>query len=169
MQIMNAYCKSEKETDKGKFFYRFSHLHDDDPQEELTLTTSVHCELTLILHSMANPVYPVTIGLSKHCCWLCEKFIEAFQARHKAEKKFFVSGFQGKIHPGWLLPPGTPPAIRTGMEELLADELDEIRAEIEAQRGSDSWPSERVPLESVQYLEAENLLRDSLKARSLLR
>lgn len=55
------------------------------------------------------------------------------------------------------------------MEELLADELDEIRAEIEVQRHSDSWPSERVALESVQYLEAENLLRDSLKARSLLR
>lgn len=106
---------------------------------------------------MSSTTYPVKIGLSKHCCWLCEKFIDAFQALYKTEKKFLVSGFQGKIHSGWLLPPGTPPSIRTSMEDLLESELDEIRAEIKAQRRSDSQPIEDVveemALGSADYLE----------------
>lgn len=149
---MNTYCKKGEETGWTEFSYRFPHLHDE-PQDEVTVTTSVHCELTLVLHSMSSTAYPVKIGLSKHCCWLCEKFIEAFQALYKIEKKFLVSGFQGKIHSGWLLPPGTPPSIRTSMEELLESELDEIRAELKAQRRSDSWPTEEVAFGSAEYLE----------------
>lgn len=113
--------------DTTKFFDGFPRLHGNDPQDELTLTTSVHCELTLVLRSMGSPVYPVTIGLSKHCYRLCQKFIKAFQARHN--KEFFVSGFQGTIQSGWLLPPRTSAEIQT---DLLEDELDELRATIEA-------------------------------------
>lgn len=136
---MNAYCKRGNRTDETNFFYKFSYLHDDGPQDELrTLTTSVDCESTSVLHSMENPVYPVPLGLSKHCCWLCEKFIKAFQALHKPEKKFFVSdGFQGKIHSGWSLPPNTPAEVQTSIEELFENKLDEIREELEGRRHSD--------------------------------
>ena len=126
---MNTYCRKGEETSSTKFFYRFSHLKDES-QDELTLTTSVHCELTLALHSLSSTANPVKIGLSKHCCWLCERYIEAFQALYKTEKKFLVSGFQGKIHSGWLLPLGTPPSIRTSMEDLVESELDESWAEL---------------------------------------
>lgn len=138
---MNAYCAEGKGTDSAKFSSRFPHLHDE-PQDELTITSSVHCELTLLLHAMTSTTVPVKIGVSKYCCWLCESYIAAFQALYAKKKKFFVPGFQGKIHSGWLLPPGTPSAIEASMQALLEDALDEIRAEVEAQRRSDSWPAE---------------------------
>lgn len=138
---MNAYCEKGNETDSKKFSSKFPKL-DSMPQDERTLTTSVHCELTLLLHSITSNVYCVKIGISKHCCWLCEKYIDAFQSLYKTEKKFLVAGFQGKIHAGWSLPPETPPVIRTSTEELLKHELNEIRAAVEAQQRSDSCPAE---------------------------
>ncbi|MCJ1262386.1 hypothetical protein MMC22_002256 [Lobaria immixta] len=161
-KCMNAYCEKGNETDSKKFSSSFPKL-DSMLQDERTLTTSVHCELTLLLHSITSNVYCVKIGISKHCCWLCEKYIEAFHALYKKEKKFLVAGFQGKIHAGWSLPPGTPPPIQISMEKLLEHELDEIRAEVKAQRRSDSWPAEvsqEVLYEKEDYIEVIKALEN---------
>lgn len=83
---MNVYCQKGNETDFKKFSSSFPKL-DSMPQDERTLTTSVHCELTLLLYSITSSVYCVKIGISKHCCWLCEKYIEAFQALYKKRKR----------------------------------------------------------------------------------
>lgn len=92
---MNVYCQKGNETDFKKFSSSFPKL-DSMPQDERTLTTSVHCELTLLLYSITSSVYCVKIGISKHCCWLCEKYIEAFQALYKKEKEIPSGRFSGK-------------------------------------------------------------------------
>lgn len=139
---MNTYCEEGEITDAIKFASMFPDLANE-PQREIAITTSVHCELTLLLHSMANTAHFVKIGVSKHCCWLCEKYIEFFQNLYKQEKKVLVAGFQGKIHSGWLLPPGTPTAVEDSIQKLLKEEMNEIRAEVEARRRGDSWPAGR--------------------------
>lgn len=152
---MNTYCEKGNETDSEKFSLKFPKL-DSMSQDERTITTSVHCELTLLLNSTTSNC--VKIGISKHCCWLCEKYIEAFRDKHKNEKKILVSGFQGKIHTGWLFPPRTPSDIRNNMEQLLEDGINEIRARVQGQRRSDSWPAEEV------FDEVLAQIRDFIKA-----
>lgn len=72
LDIWNAYCEEGKTTDAVKFASILPDLAHE-PQCELTITSSVHCDLTLLLHSMAKPARFVKIGVSKYCCWLCEK------------------------------------------------------------------------------------------------
>lgn len=109
-----------------------------------TITTSVHCELTILVYMMTSSVNFIKIGVSKHCCWLCEQYMNAFQELNKNQRRTIVSGFQGKIHSGWLLPPGTPLTIQLGVQEVLEKEVNEIRAKIRAKRRSDSFPAEDV-------------------------
>ena len=55
-----------------------------------------------------------------------------------------------------------PTAIQTSMEEVLEHELDEIRAEVEAQRRSDSWPAEvsdGALYEEQDYIDGEKALK----------
>ena len=54
-----------------------------------------------------------------------------------------MASFQGNIHSEWLLPPGTPTAVDNRMQQALKEEMDDIPAEVEAQRRSDSWPAGR--------------------------
>lgn len=65
--------------------------------------------------------------------------MDFFKTKFRGEKKIFVSGFQGKIHSGWMLPPGTQSEIGNYVQNLLEEELNEIRAEIKAYSRGDSW------------------------------
>lgn len=56
--------------------------------------------------------------------------------------RMLVSENQGKIHPGWAMPSGTPDAVEAWIWELIESEVREIRRRVIARRRSDSFPTE---------------------------
>lgn len=84
------------------------------------------------------------IGVSKRLCWLCQQFVESLFRLENL--RMLVSENQGKIHPGWAMPPGTPDAVEAWMRELIESEVREIRKKVIARRRSDSFPTEDLEL-----------------------
>ncbi len=43
-----------------------------------TVTTSDHCELTLALNAIKSgpTLSPIKIGVSKRICWICERYLD---------------------------------------------------------------------------------------------
>ncbi|MCJ1467438.1 hypothetical protein MMC07_006063 [Pseudocyphellaria aurata] len=163
-QIYQRYPKASIQVTEGgitakSFDARFPNLANE-PLGEILIKTSVHCELTLLLHSIARTAHTVKIGVSKHYCWLCEKYIEFFQSHCKPEKKVLVAGFQGKIPSGWRLPPDTPALVKECIQGLLKDEMEEIRADVADLARSDSWAAkgELVPWSSEIQMEIDSYL-----------
>lgn len=91
----------------------------------------------------------VELGVSKGSCWLCEKFLDLVTPNGKVQ--FLVSGFHGKLQPGWLCPPLAAPLERTMIELVVSDALAEIVERTLNRRRSDSFPLEEIdgPLQSA--------------------
>ena len=106
------------------------------------ITVSSHCELTLALHALNCPSKPRTIeiGVSKRLCWLCQKFVKYLNVAGLIQ--VFMSEYQGKIHAGWRMPPGTPSGIEFQMRKVVELEIEELRTRIVSHRRSDSFPDE---------------------------
>lgn len=106
------------------------------------VTISSPCEATLAIHLCQNKHRPrhVAIGVSKGLCWLCQQFVESLS---RLENLWvLVSANQGKIHPGWAMPPGTPGTVEAWMRGLVKLEVREIREGMIARRRSDPFPTE---------------------------
>jgi len=83
----------------------------------------------------------VEIGISKHSCWLCEKYLEFLMQSSGFDKlRLVVTGYQGKIHSGWMAPPNGPINALCSMACLIRGELDEISENVEREIRSDSFP-----------------------------
>jgi len=83
------------------------------------------------------------IGVSKHSCWFCEKYLEYFvqsSSGFHLKMKVLMTGYQGKLHPGWKLPANGPLNAAIKMNDLLRREMDEILKRVEQERMSDSGP-----------------------------
>lgn len=80
----------------------------------------------------------IELGVSKGSCWLCEKFLRVGLAARGVE--FLVSGFHGKLQPGWTCPPLATQHEREIVETLVADSLGEIIERTLNRRRSDSFP-----------------------------
>lgn len=96
------------------------------PQAEQRVTHSVHAECTLAMHtiSMNREWKYIALGVSKGSCWLCEKFLNLVTPSGRLQ--FLVSGFNGKLYPGWLCPPLATPLKQTTIEMVVSDALAEI-------------------------------------------
>lgn len=79
----------------------------------------------------------VEIGVSKGCFWLCEKFLDHLRARGL---QFLVTGFHGKLQPGWMCPPTASAQDGDAVAALVADALKEIVERVLNRRRSDSFP-----------------------------
>lgn len=105
------------------------------------VTTSCHYELTIALH-MARQ-YPtlkhIEIGVSKGLCYLCQEFLKQFTMVTKIP--VIVSQYQGKIHAGWGMPPQAPDTMTKPMQDLIAEEVNEVREMLINRRRSDSFPN----------------------------
>lgn len=86
-----------------------------------------------------NNLSPIEIGVSKHCCYLCEKFIKKLNASR--EQKLLVSGLQGKTQTGWRFPPETPLDLQKAIMDRVRKEVDELRYFAESKYRSDSFPT----------------------------
>lgn len=132
----------------------FPILRDEKkPAGEVKVTTSVHCECTVAVHMLRKlrerPLNrPVEIGIYKYSCWLCGKYLKYLSRGSLVQ--FVVSGFQGKIQPGWM-PPSSPPSARNSMAELVEREVNEIIETTERKRRSDSFPTLGSPETSAEY------------------
>ena len=121
-----------------------------EPAGKVKVTTSVHCECTVAVHiaekfrereELLQPSV-VEIGISKLSCWFCEKYLEFLvQSRSGFRKKmkFVVTGYQGKIHPGWICPPLGPLDAIFKMTGLVRHEVDEVLERVMLERRSDSF------------------------------
>jgi OTT_1508-like deaminase len=107
---------------------------------EMRVMTSVHCECTITTHlwRIAPNQREIEIGVSKHCCWLCEEYLK-FLSQAVPRTKFLVSGYQGKIHSRWHPPSWLTEPIRR-MADLLSSEIAEILGKIIRTNRSDSYP-----------------------------
>ena len=110
--------------------------------------SSVHCECTIAIH-MGGKLWKhegpgpkfVEIGVSKLSCWLCEKYMEfLMQSSGFNGLKLVVTGYQDKIHAGWMPPPNGPINALCSIANLVRGELDEVSANVERELRSDSFP-----------------------------
>lgn len=79
----------------------------------------------------------VELGISKGSCWLCERFLAHLRC-YKVQ--FLVSGFHGKLQPGWTCPPGATAEDKEAAEMVVGDALKEIIERVLNRRRSDSFP-----------------------------
>lgn len=100
----------------------------------------MHAECTLALHALGlrRDWKSVELGVSKGSCWLCEKFLRGVLAARGVE--FLLSGFHGKLQPGWTCSPLATPRERALVHTLVADALGEIIERTLNRRRSDSFP-----------------------------
>lgn len=114
--------------------------------DNVTITTSDHCELTLALNAIKPglTLAPIKIGVSKRICWLCEQYLD-FLSESKGVK-ILTSEYQGKIHSGWRVPRCTPEDVKMKMHTLVHEEIAEIRGRIINRKKSDSFPPEDRPV-----------------------
>ena len=133
---------------------------------DMKVTASVHCECTIATHLWENAVVrpkPFEIGVSKRCCWLCQKYLEFLVEPGDSSvlaptSKFLVSGYQGKIHSGWHPPPWpTRPIGR--MVGLLNSEIGEILGSIIRTNRSDSFP--RSPVFESREISVKDMVDDA--------
>jgi OTT_1508-like deaminase len=128
----------------------------------MKVAASVHCECTIATHLWKNVLVrpkKFEIGVSKHCCWLCQKYLEFLVEPGDSfvlspTSKFLVSGYQGKIHSGWH-PPPWPTRLIGRMVGLLNSEIGEILESVIRTNRSDSFP--RSPV----FESREILMKDS--------
>ena len=164
MNIVNSYADSIEACHIGweELIQAYPELKDwTEPTEgPMQITTSVHCECTIAVHMLrifqridqrTRPTF-VEIGISKHSCWLCQKYLEFLSAWRLW---FVIAGFQGKIHPGWRPPPSGPPNTLSRMVGLLRQEMDEILESVNRKRRSDSYPRESNPENAILSEEIE--------------
>lgn len=141
MQIINQHKKPEDPEISFESFkraYPSVLLHP----EQINITASVHCELTVAMHKLKNSaenLVPVEVGVSKHCCHMCGVFIK--KINEDCQKQFLVSGLQGKAQAGWRFPPETPLGLQRAIIELVKKEVDELRYFADSRRRSDSFPT----------------------------
>lgn len=79
----------------------------------------------------------VEIGVSKGSCWMCEKFLAHIRTRGL---QFLVTGFHGKLQPGWMCPPNASPQDSDAVAARVGDALKEIIEHVLNRRRSDSFP-----------------------------
>jgi hypothetical protein len=110
------------------------------------VTVSSHCELIIASHvrRTRKKSGEVELGVSKHCCWLCQNYFESLRRRERLH--ILVSGNHGKIHAGWDMPPDTPSTVAVDMRDLIESEIHEFRESVIARRRSDSFPIENTYL-----------------------
>lgn len=145
-------------------------LHDTDGS---MITATCHCELSVAIHA-ANSMHEsktIAIGVSKKICWLCQCYLKIFSRIKKV--CILVSGYQGRIHAGWNVPPDTPDELEKGMRQLVHNELMLVRGNIIEQRQDEQDEQEfnsTFYLEKIQRIsERLRLLRDAKNSRSLHR
>ena len=115
--------------------------------------TSVHCECTVAVHmfqkvseyaNKGTRPSSVDIGISKHSCWFCQKYLE-FVLQSTWGMRFVVTGYQEEIQAGWVPPLHGSPSAHNNIVGLLKHEMDEILESVERKRRSDSFPRELGP------------------------
>ncbi|KAI9766957.1 MAG: hypothetical protein M1839_004665 [Geoglossum umbratile] len=129
---------------------------------DMKVTTSIHCECTIatyLLNRAAGRPTAFEIGVSKHCCWLCEKYLSVLVEPDDSSilapsSSFIVSGYQGKIHSGWH-PPHWPPRAFNRMIGLVEGEIEEILGSITRTNRSDSFP--RSPISEDSDIEVGDI------------
>jgi hypothetical protein len=169
VRIVNSYADSieARHTNWKELIHAYPGLKDGtEPTEgEIGIKTSVHCECTVAVHmlQMICPVdqRAVEIGISKHSCWLCQKYLEFLSAWNF---KFIIGGYQGKIHAGWKPPPDGPDDAHRSMIGLLKEEMDEILANAKPRRRSDSFPTNwRSELSAIRAEKAVRQVNDAVE------
>ena len=156
MRNINAYAdaRGTRHIEWGELVTAYPSLADKaEPAQGVTpLTTSVHCECTVAIHMFQKisekvdwrTPRSVDIGVSKHSCWFCQKYLE-FVLQSFWRTKFVVTAYQGKIQAGWIPPEHGPTSALNNVAMLLNHEMDEILECVEQKRRSDSFPIESHP------------------------
>ena len=119
---------------------------NDKPQQ---ITISSHCELTLALHfyeKMTGKQHFMKMGISKGCCWMCQKFIDAMSQPNR-EKRVVVAMHHnhGKIHAGWGMPDKTPSDVAEEMKNTVTGSLLEIQQTVIDRRIGYSFSGDNYP------------------------
>lgn len=105
------------------------------------ITVCDHCKVKLALHvtSLRRLQY-LELGISKGCCWLCQKFLE--QLMLHIQTRFIFSQNSGKLHAGWRLPRNAPQEFKDYMESLVELEIMKVHHCALNRRRSDSFPAQ---------------------------
>ena len=80
----------------------------------------------------------IEIGVSKACCWLCERYLQ-FLAVGK-DTQFIVGKNQVKVHSGWSILRGTPHSVEIDVRRLVGRKILETRESVIQRCKSDSYP-----------------------------
>ena len=147
MEIVNSFADSQRfrRIEWDELLRCWPQTKDDMPTEgRKQVTASVHYECTIALHMLQtfqgiDETYrpkSVEIGISKHCCWLCEKYLDLLS--RWVSLRFIVAGYQGKIHSGWKPPSNGPADVLEGMTKIIRKEMNEILKGMLGRHQSDS-------------------------------
>ena len=172
MEIVNSFADSQRfrRIKWDELLQCWPQIKDDMPTEgRKQVTASVHYECTIALHMLQtfqgiDETYrpkSVEIGISKHCCWLCEKYLDLLS--RWGSLRFIVAGYQGKIHSGWKPPPNGPADVLNRMTNIIRKEMNEILQGMVGRHRSDSYPVQPIPDsssedESLEVWDIESLL-----------
>lgn len=103
----------------------------------------------------------ILFGAFKEICWLCQCYLEIFcQIK---EVRILVSGYKGKIHAGWDIPPDAPDELERHMRQLVHNGLMLVRREIMEQRED---PCQQIYWDFGNFSSARRVLHDLRKELS---
>ncbi|KAI9770548.1 MAG: hypothetical protein M1840_003138 [Geoglossum simile] len=151
LKVLNDYAirRGKPQVQWRELCHSFPSLNDrvEPGDGDMKVTTSIHCECTIatyLLDRAAGRPTAFEIGVSKRCCWLCEKYLQVLVEPDDSSilaprSSFTVSGYQEKIHSGWH-PPHWPQRAFSRMIGLVEGEIEEILGSLIRTNRSDSFP-----------------------------